>query len=313
MNSPESDRKIILLGSRRSKLAMWQSRYVQELLQKAWPEKEVEIQVITTKGDQILDRPLPLIGGKGLFTAELEMALRTGEIDAAVHSLKDLPTESPAGLTVGAIPIRARPDDVLISRAGYQLESLPKGATVGTSSRRRAAQLLNMRPDLKIADIRGNVPTRINRALSEDGPYDAIILAYAGLERLGLLDVASQILPLGIVMPAPGQGALGIQSRDDETSLALLTPLDDNLSRVAVTAERAFLSGLGGGCATPVAAYATHNNDRLHLAGRVSSIDGQRQIDVQGDGPPEQAWQLGIRLAEVALDKGAAILLGVTE
>jgi len=303
-------KKSIRLGSRKSKLALWQTHHVRDLLQAAWLGLNVEIQIISTTGDQVLDTPLPLIGGKGVFTAELEVALREGVIDAAVHSLKDLPTESPPGLTVGATPPRVRPDDVLISRQGYQLDTLPPGATIGTSSRRRAAQLLNLRPDLQMADIRGNVPGRIAKGLAEDGPYDAIILAYAGLDRLGLLGAASQVLLLDQMLPAPGQGALGIQCRDEAESLALLAPLNDNSTNAAVTAERSFLSGLGGGCAMPIAAYATEEAGRLHLTGRVSSADGQNQIDVQGDGLPDEAWQLGNSLAHEALSQGAAELLG---
>lgn len=305
-----NNRKRIVLGSRKSKLALWQTNYIRDLLLDAWPQLEVEIQIITTKGDQILDKPLPLIGGKGLFTAELEAALRSGQIDAAVHSLKDLPTESPAGLTIGATPKRARPEDVLVSREGYKLETLPNGANIGTSSRRRAAQLLHIRPDLKMVDIRGNVPTRINKALAEDGKYDAIVLAYAGLERLDLLDSASQVVPLITILPAPGQGALGVQCRDDEESLALLAPLTDNSTWAAVAAERGFLSGLGGGCATPVAAYGIRKEDRLLLTGRVSSPDGQQQIDIEAEGPIEDSWQLGLSLAQKAIDQGAANLLG---
>jgi hydroxymethylbilane synthase len=303
-------KKSIRLGSRKSKLALWQTHHVRDLLQAAWLGLNVEIQIISTTGDQVLDTPLPLIGGKGVFTAELEVALREGVIDAAVHSLKDLPTESPPGLTVGATPPRVRPDDVLISRQGYQLDTLPPGATIGTSSRRRAAQLLNLRPDLQMADIRGNVPGRIAKGLAEDGPYDAIILAYAGLDRLGLLGAASQVLLLDQMLPAPGQGALGIQCRDEAESLALLAPLNDNSTNAAVTAERSFLSGLGGGCAMPIAAFATEEAGRLHLTGRVSSADGQNQIDVQGDGLPDEAWQLGNSLAHEALSQGAAELLG---
>jgi hydroxymethylbilane synthase len=310
MSNPSFHRKSIRLGSRKSKLALWQTHHVGDLLQAAWPGLKVEIQIISTTGDQVLDTPLPLLGGKGVFTAELDAALREGDIDAAVHSLKDLPTDSPPGLTVGATPHRLRPDDVLISRKGYQLDTLPPGATIGTSSRRRAAQLLQLRPDLQMADIRGNVPTRIEKGLAEDGPYDAIILAYAGLERLGLLEATSQVLPLDQMLPAPGQGALGIQCRDEAESLALLAPLNDSSTNAAVTAERSFLSGLGGGCAMPIAAYATEEVGRLRLTGRVSSPDGQSQIDVQGEGIPEEAWQLGNRLAQDALAQGAAKLLG---
>ena len=310
MSNQSFHEKSIRLGSRQSKLALWQTHHVRDLLQAAWPGLKVEIQIISTTGDQVLDTPLPLIGGKGVFTAELEAALREGHIDAAVHSLKDLPTETPPDLTIGATPQRVRPDDVLISRNDYQLDTLPSGATIGTSSRRRAAQLLHLRADLQMADIRGNVPTRIDKGLAEDGPYDAIILAYAGLERLGLLGATSQVLPLGQMLPAPGQGALAIQCRDDAESLALLAPLNDSSTHTAVTAERSFLSGLGGGCAMPIAAYATEGAGTIHLTGRVSSPDGQTQIDIQADGLSEEALQIGSRLAKEALAQGAAELLG---
>jgi hydroxymethylbilane synthase len=270
---------------------------------------EVLVETFSTKGDQILDTPLPVIGGKGLFTAELETALREKIVDAAIHSLKDLPTESPDGLIVGAIPRRENPADVLISRQGYSLESLPPGATVGTSSRRRAAQLRYLRPDLQTADIRGNVPTRIRKALDPNGPYDAIILAYAGLKRLDRLDDISQILPIEKFLPAPGQGALGIQCRDEDESLAILKPLDNLESRTTVDAERSFLSGLGGGCALPIAAYASLKDEGLTLRGRVTSPDGVRQIDLVIHGEPENAIHLGLELAREALYRGASALL----
>ena len=299
------------LGSRGSELALWQTNYVRHLLLAAWPGIQVEIEIFTTKGDQVLDTPLPLIGGKGLFTAELEAALKSGTIDAAVHSLKDLPTEYPAGITIGAIPSRANPADVLVSRDGHMLRSLPIGAKVGTSSRRRASQLLSGRPDLNIVDIRGNVPTRIRKALAKDGPYDAIILAYAGLERLGLLEAAGENLPLELMLPAPGQGALGVQCRDNRLSLEILAPLNHLETRAAVAAERGFLSGLGGGCSVPIAAYANLDGGRLSLVGRVAALDGSRQIDVQGSGTPSEARELGLQLAREALVEGAAELLGV--
>jgi hydroxymethylbilane synthase len=297
------------LGTRSSDLALWQTRHVRELVQEAWPEIDVAVETFSTKGDQILDTPLPLIGGKGLFTAELESALRTGSIDAAVHSLKDLPTETPAGLALGAVPVRANPADVLVSRSGLTLGRLPLGATVGTSSRRRAAQLLNARPDLHIADIRGNVPTRIRKALDPQGPYDAVVLAYAGLQRLERLDAISQILPLELMLPAPGQGALAVQCRDETASLVLLAALDHRPARVAVTAERSFLAGLGGGCAVPIAAYAHLEGEELRLLGRVAALDGSRQIDVSGRAAAAEARQLGSRLAGEALALGAAQLL----
>lgn len=297
------------LGSRRSDLALWQTNYVRDLLLEAWPEMPVTVETITTKGDQVLDTPLPLIGGKGLFTAELEAALRSGAIDAAVHSLKDLPTEEPPGLAVGAIPLRADPVDVIVSREGYILETLPTGATVGTGSRRRAAQLKSLRPDLKVSSIRGNVPTRILKAMDPAGPYDAIILARAGLERLDREDVISQVLSLEWMLPAAGQGALAIQCRDDSLSRERVAPLNHAATSAAVTAERSFLAGLGGGCALPIAAYATLNNGQLTLQGRVSSSDGSRKIDVRGEGSLESAQELGHNLAEQALARGAGDLL----
>ena len=302
----------IRLGTRGSDLALWQTRYVRSLLQEAWPEKPVILETFSTRGDQILDTPLPLIGGKGLFTAELEAALRGKAIDAAVHSLKDLPTESPEELTLGAIPKRANPADVLISRSGHTLGNLPLGAAVGTSSRRRAAQLLNARPDLQILDIRGNVPTRIRKALDPNGPYDAVVLAYAGLQRLEKLDVVSQVLPLELMLPAPGQGVLGVQCRDDAQSLQIFAPLNNHGTRAETTAERAFLAGLGGGCSLPIAAYAVLEGGKIRLQGRVAARDGSRQIDVEGIGSFATAAELGQRLADEALDKGAAELLGAS-
>ena len=297
------------LGTRSSDLALWQTHHVAALIRDAWPDIEVTLETFSTKGDQILDTPLPLIGGKGLFTAELEAALRGRSIDAAVHSLKDLPTESPPALALGAIPERANPADVLVSRAGYTLGNLPLGATVGTSSRRRAAQLLNARPDLHIADIRGNVPTRIRKALDQDGPYDAVVLAYAGLQRLERLDVISQLLPLELMLPAPGQGALAVQCRSEAASLDLLAPLDHTTTRATTTAERSFLAGLGGGCSVPIAAYARLEGEEITLLGRIAGLDGARQIDVTGQAPVVEAAALGERLSREALELGAAKLL----
>jgi len=307
MSLPEN--KTWRLGSRRSELALWQTEHVRDLLVEAWPELEVSVTTFSTKGDQILDTSLPELGGKGLFTAELETALRQGLIDAAVHSLKDLPVDPPAGLVVGAVPCRENPADVLISRTGYTLETLPKGAIVGTSSRRRSAQLRHLRPDIQTADIRGNVPTRIRKAHDPHGPYDAIVLAYAGLRRLGMMDVVSQILPIDSFLPAPGQGALGIQCRVESASLSMLEPVNNSASQVAVEAERAFLSGLGGGCSLPIAAYADVDDGQLTLRGRVSSPDGEHQIDLLSQGKPEHARQIGAALALEALALGSAELL----
>src|SRR5690242_17393930 len=262
-----SSKPIVWLGTRGSKLARWQTDHVREALLRAWPALEAQTRIITTQGDRTLDQPLPAIGGKGVFTAELEEALLRGEIDLAVHSLKDLPTTQTPGLTIGAILERADPRDALISREGHTLATLPQGATVGTSSSRRRAQLLHIRPDLHIRDLRGNVDTRIAKALDPDGPYDAIVLALAGVQRLGRAEVVGEMISLETLLPAPGQGALAVQCRDDEESRALLASLNQAPTALHVTAERAFLAGLGGGCAVPVAAYAWTEGERLHLHG----------------------------------------------
>ncbi len=301
--------QVFRLGTRGSRLARWQTDHVAELLRAAHPGLTVEVVVIHTRGDRVLDTPLPLIGGKGLFTAELETALREGHIDAAVHSLKDLPTDMPAGLALGAIPPRGPVQDVLVSRGGYTLDALPSGATVGTSSRRRAAQLLHRRPDLHILDIRGNVDTRVRKTLDPEGPYTATVLAQAGLTRLGLDAGTPAPLPVDVMLPAPGQGALAVQCRDDAASRALLAPIDHRETRAAVHAERAFLAGLGGGCAVPVAALATLRGEALHLQGRVLSVDGRTCIHVEITGSPDAAEALGQALAQEALARGAARLL----
>lgn len=294
------------LGTRKSILARWQTDHVAGLLSAAWPTCNFVVETFNTKGDQDKSTPLPEIGGKGLFTLELENALRGGGIDIAVHSLKDLPTESPAGIAVAAVPERENPADALVSRGEFSVETLPQGAIVGTSSRRRAAQLLFARPDLKVIDIRGNVDTRLRKAFDPAGPYDAIVLAYSGLLRLDRADVVSQILPFDIMLPAPGQGALGVQCRDEAPSLEFVETINHAFSAQAVLAERAFLAALGGGCSLPVAAFAEIIDERLHLRGRVSAADGSRQIDVSIAGATNEAAQLGAALAESALGQGAA-------
>ena len=312
--------KTLRLGTRGSDLARWQTDHVAALLRHAYPNVKTEIVVISTRGDQVLDTPLPLVGGKGLFTAELESALRNGTIDLAVHSLKDLPTENPEGLTVGAIPARENPADILVSRDQYTLETLPHGAIIGTSSHRRAAQLLHLRPDLKMRDIRGNINTRIRKGLDPDGDYDAIVLAYAGVHRLKMLDIPHTVFPFEQMLPAPGQGALGVQCRDDSDSKRLLTSITDPVTVHAVTAERAFLAGLGGGCSVPVAAYAAlQDNGHYHLQGRVISTDGQRRIHVESTFNSVdvvdvvKAQQAGDQLAREAIVQGADKILGLTQ
>jgi len=302
----------LIFATRPSALARWQTQWVISALQEKHPNLTCEEKVITTQGDKILDKPLPEIGGKGLFTQELESELLSGEVHCAVHSLKDLPVENPAGLMVGCVPARAEVRDALISKNGYTLETLPNGAVVGTSSLRRAAQILSARPDLTTASLRGNVDTRLRKAL--EGQYDAIILAGAGLTRLGLDSHVTQWLPLDVMLPAPGQGALAVQCRaDDEKTLSLLSALEDAPTRAAVRAERQFLLGLGGGCAVPVAAYAEQlargQRTEIGLSGLVSSPDGKKVIRVNGQGTAPLV--LGRQLSEQALIKGAQEILSL--
>lgn len=307
------------LGTRGSTLARWQTRHVCQLLQDTHHSLEVEIEVIHTSGDQILDLPLPQIGGKGVFTAELEAALYRKSIDIAVHSLKDLPTETPPGLVIGAIPPRAVPADVLVSRHGYTLETLPEGATVGTSSQRRRAQLLYRRPDLRIVDTRGNITTRIRKVLDATSAYDALVLAQAGLERLEYSSEIGWTMPLEEMLPAPGQGALGVQCRDEIEWLNLLADINHQETWLAVTAERAFLRGLGGGCSMPIAAYAQFEGEMLSLVGRVCAPDGHNQLTLRtcvdvprtlaADQARARAEQAGLDLAQSALQEGAMSML----
>ncbi len=301
----------LTFATRPSKLARWQTTNVMQSLEAAHADLTCLDEVFVTQGDKVLDKPLPKIGGKGLFTEELEAALLEGRVDAAVHSLKDLPTENPPGLIVGAIPVRADARDALVSPSGYTLATLPENAKVGTSSPRRAAQLLAQRPDLQIADIRGNVDTRLRKLM--EGQYKAVVFAVAGLSRLGFdaeLKDGMQILGYDEMLPAPGQGALAIQCRADaDSTLGLLAAIEHNATRLAVTAERAFLAGLGGGCAVPVAAFAevSTQSSVIRLTGLVSSLDGKKAIRVEGEG--KDAVELGKRLAEEALAQGAARIL----
>ncbi|MDO8754678.1 MAG: hydroxymethylbilane synthase, partial [Anaerolineales bacterium] len=298
----------LTFATRPSALARWQTDWVINALKNIHPDLECEEKIIITQGDKILDKPLPEIGGKGVFTQELETELLNGDVHCAAHSLKDLPVENPTGLTIGCIPIRAEVRDVLISARGYTLSTLPTNASIGTSSLRRASQILSLRPDIKTQSLRGNVDTRLRKAL--DGQYDAIILAGAGLTRLGLDQHVTEWLSLDVMLPAPGQGALAIQCRaDDQTTLSLLAALEDDSTRRAVTAERAFLSGLGGGCAVPVAAYAVIGDQSsvISLTGLVSSEDGKNVVKVTGKG--NDALELGKRLANEAIANGANQIL----
>jgi hydroxymethylbilane synthase len=296
----------LTFATRPSALARWQTARVIQLLQAAHPGLECDEYLITTTGDRVLDRSLPEIGGKGLFTAELEDALLSGKVHAAVHSLKDLPIEDTPGIVIAAIPEREAAYDVLVSANHRTLSGLLEGARVGTCSVRRGAQLLAQRSDLTILPLRGNVDTRLRKVMS--GEYDAIVLAQAGLIRLGLETYITEVFPLDVMLPAPGQGALAVQSRaDDAETLGLLAAIHDPLSAAAVAAERAFLSGLGGGCSLPVAAFAEKNNGTIILTGAVISMDGKQAIRLSAvDKEPNR---LGERLAELVLERGAAELL----
>jgi len=312
--------RTLVIGTRGSALARWQTEWVATALTHAWPGLTIKLRPFTTSGDRQLDQALPAIGGQGVFTEELESALRAHEIDLAVHSLKDLPVAAvveqasaavgPAGapgLTLGAIGPREDARDALIAPGGHTLAGLPAGARMGTSSPRRAAQLLAARPDLQLLPLRGNVDTRVRKALA--GDYDAIVLAAAGLLRLGLEQHASEYLSFETMLPAPGQGAIAVQCRATDTELlAYLRPLDDAPTRAAVSAERAFLSGLGGGCSAPIAAYATTGPKLpLSLTGLVASVDGKRVVRVTATGDDPLA--LGAELAADALAQGAQELL----
>jgi hydroxymethylbilane synthase len=304
----------VRIGTRGSALARSQTESVRDRLAASYPQLAFDVEVVVTRGDVNVSSPLARIGGKGLFTAELEAALLRRSLDAAVHSLKDLPTEDPSGLRIGAVPPRSNPADVIVSRKGYTLAALPPGAVIGTGSPRRAAQLYRFRRDLKIVDVRGNVDTRVRKALSEDGHFDAVILAYAGLERLGLLDSVTEILDFDVMLPSPGQAALGIQCRDEEAFLDLVRAINDPETERAVTAERSFLSGLGGGCGIPICALGSVDGGRLRLKGRVLSEDGSNCIDVEDEtltNSLEGAKDLGRRVAAAALANGAGGILGV--
>jgi hydroxymethylbilane synthase len=295
-------------ATRPSKLARWQTEWVIQALNNNWPELECDTIVITTQGDRNINQPLPEIGGKGLFTQELEAALLTGAVDVAVHSLKDLPIEPGIGLAVSAIPTRADARDVLISWQGETLEQLPAGARIGTSSLRRSAQLMAIRDDFEIHSLRGNVDTRLRKLHA--GQYDAIVLAGAGVVRLGFQDEITQWLPLDCMLPAPGQGALAVQCRvGDSQTLSLVSTLDHAVTRRLVTAERSFLAGLGGGCSLPVAAHAKEAGEEIDLIGLAVSEDGKIVIRVQSSGTDPVA--LGAELANQAMELGAGALLHV--
>ena len=296
----------VIIGSRGSALARWQTGWAAGRLREAWPHLDIQVEYFTTSGDRIMERPLPEFGGQGVFTDDLAQALLDNKIDIAVHSLKDLPLEQPAGLTLGAISERADAHDVLVAARPYTLQTLPNAARVGTSSLRRSAQLLAARPDLAILPIRGNVDTRIRKAL--DGSYEAIILAAAGLERLGMTEHIVESLPFEVMLPAPGQGALALQCRADAAFvLECLGALDHEPTHRAVSAERTFLQVLGGGCSAPIAAYASADGTQLKMSGLVATPDGSQIVRASAQGSDPQ--QLAARLAQEVLARGAGALL----
>jgi hydroxymethylbilane synthase len=294
----------VVIGSRGSDLALAQANHIAAALRAAHPGLETEIKVIVSKGDRLDEVPLAQMGGKGVFTKELELALLAGEIDLAVHSLKDLPTEVPEGLCIAAIPAREDPFDVYVGREGVLFDALPPGARVGTSSLRRKAQLLALRSDLEVVELRGNVPTRLRKL--DAGGLDAIILAAAGLKRLGLADRITAHFDDAAMLPAPGQGALAIETRsDDPDLLLLLRPLHDRNTAAAVIAERAMLQGLGGGCQTPVGALAHVEDGEIHLAGCVANPDGRLILRTEVVAPLGDPEAAGEAAAEHLLLQGA--------
>jgi hydroxymethylbilane synthase len=298
----------VRIGTRGSQLARWQSSWVAERLRAHHPGLEVELVEIKTQGDRDRNSPLAAIGGVGLFTKEIQRALADGEVEVAVHSLKDLPTRGPEGLVLGAVPPREDVADALIAPRHRTLEALPTGARVGTSSLRRRAALLFARPDLEVVDLRGNVETRLNRALG--GQLDAVVLASAGLRRLGLeRHVTQRLAPPGF-LPAVGQGALGIECRgDDPATRALLAPLDDPATRRAVAAERRLMADLEGGCAIPLAAWARDEDDALRLDAAVFDPDGRERVITSLRGRRDDPEGLGRQIAQALRDLGADRLL----
>jgi len=297
----------ISIGTRSSPLALFQAGHIKERIERLQPDLEVRLVKIKTTGDKITDVPLAKVGGKGLFVKEIEEALLDGRVDLAVHSMKDVPAVLPPGLHLAVIPEREDPRDALISR-GVRFGELPQGSVVGTSSLRRQAQLRLLRPDLKIEPLRGNLDTRLRKL--EGGAFAAIILAAAGLRRLGLTDRITEYLDPEVSLPAIGQGALGLECRRDDGPInELLAPLDHPDTHWCVKAERAFLTRLEGGCQVPIAGYARLENDRLTLEGLVASVSGDRVVREGLSGPVSEAESLGVRLAEELLTRGAGKIL----
>ncbi|RJE77404.1 hydroxymethylbilane synthase [Pseudoalteromonas sp. MSK9-3] len=299
---------ILRIATRKSALAMWQAEFVKARLEHFHPSLTVELVPMSTQGDIILDTPLAKIGGKGLFVKELEQAMMDGRADIAVHSMKDVPVDFPEGLALHTICEREDPRDAFVSNQYKALDELPQGAVVGTSSLRRQCQIRALRPDLQIKDLRGNVNTRL--AKLDNGEYDAIILAAAGLLRLEMPERIATYIEPEMSLPANGQGAVGIECRIDDVRVqALLAPLEHTTTRIRVNAERAMNRRLEGGCQVPIGAYAEVEGDTVHLRGLVGAVDGSEILYAQSSGPVEQAEQIGIALAEQLLAQGADKIL----
>ncbi len=308
MNLNRKHKMILKIGTRGSKLALVQSQWVKAKIKATYPDINVELVSIKTTGDKILDSPLSKIGGKGLFVKEIEETLLKKQVHVAVHSMKDVPAELPGDLMLCTFPEREDPRDALVSAGNRALDQLPMGSTVGTSSLRRSAQLLHMRPDLNLVPLRGNVDTRINKL--ESGELQAIVLAAAGLKRLGLSNRISQFISTDRIMPAIGQGALGLEvRRDDEQTISLLDFLNHEPTEFTIRAERAFLKELEGGCQVPIAAFASLNDQKICLKGMVAELDGTKIIMDEITGEKYQAEEIGTRLARKLLDAGAGEIL----
>ncbi len=297
----------LVIGTRGSKLAVWQAEYIRARIE-GLTGLEVCLQIIHTTGDRVLDVPLAKVGSKGLFTKEIEVELAADTIDVAVHSMKDVPTEVPEGLVIAAMPERVDPRDVLVSRGGLTLETLPQGARVGTSSLRRIAQLRAVRPDLEIVDVRGNLDTRMRKA--ESGEVDAVVLAAAGLTRMGWADRISHYLPSAQMVPAVGQGAIGVQIRaDDEFLLETCAQLNDPMTMTCVEAERVVMRLLEGGCQVPIGANARIEGEGLVMDGVVASLDGSRVIRATVEGALDEGESVGREMTATLLQKGAGDVL----
>jgi hydroxymethylbilane synthase len=301
-------KKHIVIATRSSKLALWQAEWVKAQIQHHYPEVTVDLSLIKTKGDKILDTPLAKIGGKGLFVKELETAMLNNKADIAVHSLKDVPVELPEGLSISVYTKRETPNDAFVSNNYAAFADLPKGAVVGTSSLRRMAQLKKIRPDIEFKSLRGNVITRLSKL--DNGDYDAIILAAAGLIRLELKERITHLLDVDISLPAIGQGVVCIETRfNDKEVLEILAPLKDHQTELTISAERALLCRLNGGCQVPLAGYATLCGDKIQLTGLIASLDGSNIIKKNIEGSSLDAKILGTKLAEELLINGGREIL----